>query len=1211
MSRALSRVANRKPARRVTAAAKAPSRAAPPRVAFGIVTAPLLRSKLTRPNEGPDLLERARLIDALVAHAERPLSLIVADAGYGKTTLLVAASRRLRRPVLWYSLLGSDADPAVFGRHLLAAFRADDPRFGKDFERMLEEIKPGPRTGEILGGVLANAVAALKGPPRLLVLDDFHEVAHDPGVVAMVETLLRHPSDRLRLWIAARTTPPLTLERLRARGDAFELDSGQLAFTREEIERLFRDVLRRALDSEGAAALESTTRGWPTALHLVHAALERSPGTTVSDALSALSESPLDLHAYLSSEVYARLDADSRHLLERTAALDHFDLGLAQELSGLADTRTLLAALTRRGLLRSFGAGATATYACPDLVRDFVRRSLQETEGAAAWRALEADTARALQARGETERALRHALRSGVAEDAARLLRMTAPALLREGRAAALLEFIAALPGEQIEHDGTLRRFRADAHQALGHWNEAEEDYDAALAAARLALDREGEARALLGLGKVWNLRGRHEQVLGVAERALASAPRESDRQLPIDVRVRLLQMKAAAHFYLGQFAASVALLDQVRALLTTHPDADLIVPTVHNLAIAYAAQGRYREASAEFRAALAQVRGAASPRAPLYLSNLATLLLETGEWAEARAAAEEGLAAAQRFSNRMHETMCHESLAEVLANAGDLDGALASLRRAEELNAGLRMDIVAADLLALRGRIFCARGQYRRAVEFMTRALDHLAERPDAPRRTSFLTQLAWCELRAGRPNVARERLLPEVALVDQGENDDQRMRVHYWLAEAQLALGESGAEAAKHLKVALERVRVRGYEHFLRVQAREEPSPLVFALTRGIEVDVCAGALVEAGAAVEEPLLALLEAAPVATGEAALSVLAEIGGAASLAALPGVARSRRALAPSARTAWRHVEERLERGRARGAAKSPAGQAEPGTGATRLVLFGPPRVEVDGRAVPASAWRTQRAFHVLIHLALHPRGASRDVLLETFWPGRQAAAGRRNFHPTLSYLRALLPRAEEPALTRDAETYRLNPGYAWSCDLWEFDAAYEEARRASQDAPRRAALERALQLADRPLLEGVYGAWAEEVQARVRDRVEMAWRALGRLRAAAKDDDGALAAFRRAAEYDEYRESTRVAIVECLVRLGNRRAAIVEAGRLRDLLKKDLGVEPLKETEEALERALGRLPSDSKARSQTAVRQESADSDQVDLKPPLAGLRR
>jgi tetratricopeptide (TPR) repeat protein len=571
-------------------------------------------------------------------------------------------------------------------------------------------------------------------------------------------------------------------------------------------------------------------------------------------------------------------------------------------------------------------------YACPDLVRGFVRRAVEEAGGIAALRALEGDTARALKARGEGERALRHALRSGRDREAAHLLLATAPALLREGRAGALLEFIAALPPEALARDGGLRRFRGDAHQALGHWNEAEEDYEAALASARarsIAKARRarcsGSARCgtcAAGTTRCSASPSARWPRARPAARGARAAPADQGGGALLPRAVRRLRRPARP-------GARTARRRSRRGPARR----DLVVPTVHNLAIAYAAQGRYREASAEFRAALAQVRGAASPRAPLYLSNLATLLLETGEWGEARAAAEEGLAAAQRFGNRMHETMCHEALAEVLAHVGDLDGALASLRRAEELNAGLRMDIVAADLLALRGRIFCARGQYRRAVEFMTRALEHLEGRPDAPRRTSFLTQLAWCELRAGRPHVARDRFAREVPAVDQGENDDQKMRVHYWLAEAQLALDQPPKEAARHLAVALERVRVRGYEHFLRVQAREEPAPLVFALEQGIEVDVCAGALVEAGSAVEEPLLALLDQAPVATGEAALSVLAEIGGACSLERLQGVAKARRALASASRTALKHISERVGRGRA----AAPAGQV---LGAT-LVLFG------------------------------------------------------------------------------------------------------------------------------------------------------------------------------------------------------------------------------------------------------------------------------
>src|SRR5262249_58503948 len=106
-----------------------------------------------------------------------------------------------------------------------------------------------------------------------------------------------------------------------------------------------------------------------------------------------------------------------------------------------------------------------------------------------------------------------------------------------------------------------------------------------------------------------------------------------------------------------------------VRELLAGTPDPELLLPTIHNLAGAYGAMGKFREASAEFRIALAQVRGTASPRAPLYLSNLAFHLAELGDLAEARRAAEEGLLAAQRFSNRAQRSEEHTSELQSLTN--------------------------------------------------------------------------------------------------------------------------------------------------------------------------------------------------------------------------------------------------------------------------------------------------------------------------------------------------------------------------------------------------------------------------------------------------------------------------------------------------------------------------------------------------------------
>jgi len=1117
-------------------------------------SAPLLKVKLSQPHPGTQILERARLLQALRDNAERPLTLVIADAGFGKTTLLATWTRGLRRPVVWYSLMPSDADVVVFGRYLLEGFRREQPRFGADVERALDEARPGDRFAEVLGGTLANALAALRGPAQLLVLDDFQEVAGDRQVVRMMDTLVRHLPEGLRIVIAARSAPPLALERMRARGEIFELNSSHLRMTRAELGTLFAEVYGRPLADPELAALDETTLGWPTAVHLAHESLRRADGVGLEQVLADFRTSNLELHDYLSSEVYARLDARSRRLLERTAAVSRFDAGLAEALAGLRDPRPVLEGLVRRGLLRAFGRGPRASWEVHDLVRRFVCHEIEKAGGVETMRELEADTARTLAGRGAPEQALRHFLLAGHADEAAALLGELSGPLLREGRASALLQYLGDLPARFTRDNLELAVTLADAQQAVGAWDEAETLYQDLLERCRRAGARRIECRALIGLGKVLNLRGRHEQVLGMAERGLAVA-----HDLGLELRVRLLQMKAGAHFYLGQYQAAVDVLDQVRSLLGPAGDPELLLPTVHNLAGAYAAQGRFREASEQFRAALSQVRGTSSPRAPLYLSNLAFHLAELGELAEARRAAEEGLAAAQRFTNHAQECACHEALAQIQALSGDLDAALISARRADELNAELRMEAVATDLLALRGRIFLARGEYRRAVEFVNQAIERSSARPDDPRLTEFRSTLAWCELRSGRVHLARDLLLSLLGRADAGENEFQRMRVHYWLGEALLALGEQGADA--HLEVALRLVLARGYLHFLKVQAREEPAPLLDALARGIEVDVVAAALVEAGGAIEERLLALAAEAPTRVGEAVVAVLAEVGRSDSRRKLGLLSKTRRALQPAIAAALRSIDGRIARGRA------VAPDAEP----ARLTLFGPPRLHVGGQPVPAPAWRAQRAFQLLVYLALQPRGASRDELLERFWPGRRAAAGRRNFHPTLSYIRAVLPRAGVAPILREGSQYRLDPAYPLTCDAWDLDRALEAARGARGLPERRTALERAATLVAGSFLEGFYADWADEQQARTRDRIEKLMLDLGGVCARQQDFEAALAAFRRASEIDAYREATRLAVIECLLRIGQRRAALVEWEKLRALLRAELSVDPLPESEEAM----------------------------------------
>src|SRR5262249_44242668 len=224
---------------------KTPPSRSPPRAA------PLARVKLVSPSPDAAALDRPLLLELLERHAGRPLTLLTADAGWGKTTLAAAFARSRHRPVVWYGLLPSDGDVRVFGRHLHEGFRADAPRFGATFARLVEETKPGPRGAELLGEVCAQSLAELKGPPRLLVIDDLHVACANTDLVTFLDALLRLLPVQVRMLATSRTPPPLALERMRVRAELFELDAERLRLTRDEMRTLLESALARpALDGE-------------------------------------------------------------------------------------------------------------------------------------------------------------------------------------------------------------------------------------------------------------------------------------------------------------------------------------------------------------------------------------------------------------------------------------------------------------------------------------------------------------------------------------------------------------------------------------------------------------------------------------------------------------------------------------------------------------------------------------------------------------------------------------------------------------------------------------------------------------------------------------------------------------------------------------------------------------------------------------------------
>ena len=189
-------------------------------------------TKLQRPRVGRRLIARPRLLEQL--DSAQSLTLVLAPAGGGKTTLLSMWLETCHLPNAWLSLDERDNDLGLFATYLIRALRTLFPVVDNTLTAVSGAILPSPGT---IARTLLNDLAVVE-QDFILVLDDY-QVIHNQAIHDLITDILLHPPRTLRLFIAARQDPPLPLAALRARGDVTELRKADLWFTPEEARRFW------------------------------------------------------------------------------------------------------------------------------------------------------------------------------------------------------------------------------------------------------------------------------------------------------------------------------------------------------------------------------------------------------------------------------------------------------------------------------------------------------------------------------------------------------------------------------------------------------------------------------------------------------------------------------------------------------------------------------------------------------------------------------------------------------------------------------------------------------------------------------------------------------------------------------------------------------------------------------------------------------------
>ncbi len=175
----------------------------------------LLTTKLFFPLARPTLVRRPRLIEHLQRGLKGPLTLLCAQAGSGKTTLMSEwrAGPGSGWPAAWLTLGADNNDLKRFLLYLSAALDHVMPGLADEIQPLIHASEqPNP---EAILTFLINRLNDVEHD-SVLVLDDYHLIDL-PAIHRALIFLLEHLPSKIHLVLLTRADPPLPLARLRAK----------------------------------------------------------------------------------------------------------------------------------------------------------------------------------------------------------------------------------------------------------------------------------------------------------------------------------------------------------------------------------------------------------------------------------------------------------------------------------------------------------------------------------------------------------------------------------------------------------------------------------------------------------------------------------------------------------------------------------------------------------------------------------------------------------------------------------------------------------------------------------------------------------------------------------------------------------------------------------------------------------------------------------
>jgi LuxR family transcriptional regulator, maltose regulon positive regulatory protein len=1076
----------------------------------------IARTKIMPPRRRGDLLSRPRLLSLLNDLLGHRLILLVAPAGYGKTSLLIDYAQHIPMPVCWLGLEALDRETYRFFAHLIASLAQRFPGIEPATQAALQTYVAGQSRLEQLVTVLVNELYEQANDEYFIIVDDYHLVAENEEVNAFFSQFVQQVDENCHVILAARQLlglPDMPL--LVARGYVSGLDFEDLAFSDGEVQQLILQNYGQSLTAGEATDLVKATEGWITGLLLSAQSRLRN----VPERVRRLRAAGVDLYDYLAQQVLDQQPELLRRFLLHSALFDEFDKNLCERIfdpewlpPGYTWQRMIDLVLERNLFATAVGEqGAWVRY--HHLFQEFLERQLARERPDEEGKILHRLANYHVEQRA-WERAYGVYQKLGDLQAVAGLLETAGGELFQQDRILLVDGWLAALPQALLQERPPLLSLWGAILARRGQMNEGLALLNQAIARLQggISLDL---GYALVRRATVYRMLGDENRALADGEGALALIA-----QLPGQLSAQPLQALALKTVgiildELGRAREGSAYLQQALAIYQARADRQNEATVLQELARIQMAAGAYTQASALFQRALTTLRSLANfSSQAITLNNLGVLYHLQGDYLAAIDALEEAHVCAERSGYTRFMVYSLASLGDLLVDIELWEPARNVYRQALVGANGLSERFLTLYLeLALAG-VATALGNWEQAFARLDTAAALLGSRKSGEGWARYQLAMGRYYLACGRPADAIPPLADARARFAAAELLIEQTTAFFYLAAAYDAAGNAIAA-----QTALE----EGLAVTFKLEVRR---PLIMAL-RTVKTALQALTARQENRRELEQLLAEVQRFE--------------------AEIPMISRR-----------IRHHQ-------------SPLLQSWLAETTPKLLIRALGRAEVinDGRTIANRDWQTQSARDLFFCLLAHPEGLTREQVGALFWPDASPNDLRTRFKNSIYRLRTAL---SEEVVRFDDEIYFFNRAFDYEYDVENFKSKVTQGAAASDPAVKLAAYTAALESYRGEYLPDVEAGWAAFERAHLSRLFFETALALGELHLNAGDYRAALETAHRALEHDSCSEDAHRVAMRAYAGLGNRAGVVRQYRLCQQALLEELEVPPSPQTVELYE---------------------------------------